>query len=108
MKPTPARSPKEAIDLTFAQRLVESAGLTASSLEPLAGGETSQAYGFESSGEQFVLRVNAHQGYERDRLARELVHGRVPVPELLATGNRDGKFWAISRQIGRASCRERV
>ncbi|HZR42730.1 MAG TPA: phosphotransferase, partial [Ktedonobacteraceae bacterium] len=98
MKPIPPHSPKEAIDLTFAQHLVESSGFHAGGLEPLVGGETTQAYGFESSGERFVLRVNAHRGYERDRLARELVLGRVPVPELLAYGKQDGKFWAISRR----------
>ncbi|HEU5374247.1 MAG TPA: aminoglycoside phosphotransferase family protein [Ktedonobacteraceae bacterium] len=99
MKPTPARSPKEAIDLTFARYLVEAAGFSPGGLELLAGGMTSRAYGFESSGERFVLRVNAHRGYERDRLARELLAGRVPVPELLAAGNLDGKFWAVSRRV---------
>lgn len=58
-----------------------------------------QAYAFEAEGEQLVLRINSHFGYDRDLWVGKLIDRRaVPFPAVLAAGETEGKFWAVSRR----------
>ena len=93
------RRPKEPTNLAVARHLLRSIYPAATNLTTLVGGEMTQAYAFEAEGEQLVLRVNSHFGYDRDLWVGKLIDRRaVPFPAVLAAGETEGKFWAVSRR----------
>lgn len=69
-------------------------------LETIADGEASQAYLFESSGKQKVLRISAHtkEGFQKDQFAEEhFASPEVPIPKIDEIGELpNGHFYAIS------------
>jgi hygromycin-B 4-O-kinase len=74
-------------------------------IEPLGGGELSQAFGVRTGDGSYVLRVNRHgQSYAKDALAaRAFASENLPIPACIAHGQLDDRFtFAISvRASGR-------
>ena len=73
------------------------------SLQPLAGGFFSQAYSFTLEGEDYVLRLNgephAEESFAKDEYAgRHFGSPALPIPEIVARGQMDSLYYAISER----------
>ncbi len=74
-----------------------------SNLTPLAGGEGSQAFGYNVNGQDLVIRVNKHfdQGFKKDRYAYENFNSlEIPIPKIIDIGQmEDGQYFVISERV---------
>lgn len=84
---------------TFAQDY----GISKAGLAPIADGEVSQAYFFESKGQSKVLRINIHtdEGFKKDQFAYEhFSSADIPIPKVEAIGQLPGGlFYAVSERL---------
>ena len=74
---------------------------TITQIEFLKGGESSQAFAFQSKGEGFVIRVNSNeQNFEKDKyVAEHFASKQIPAPRIIEIGKFDEKlFYAISEK----------
>jgi hygromycin-B 4-O-kinase len=81
--------------------LNESFGESISNLEFLKGGESSQAFAFESKGDQLVIRVNNDDvSFKKDAYVEEHFSlPTVPVPHIIEIGKFDERyFYCISKK----------
>ncbi|MEO5646681.1 MAG: phosphotransferase [Candidatus Paceibacterota bacterium] len=71
-------------------------------VETIAGGEGSQAFGYESNGEPLILRVNRHsdEGFKKDEYAfKNFESAEILIPEIREVGHtEDGQYFAISEK----------
>jgi len=72
----------------------------ASEIEPLAGGEMSQAYSFVSHGKDLVIRLFMEStSFEKDKYAAEhFMSSMVPIPKTLTIGKTDTLFYSITEK----------
>jgi len=74
-------------------------GGRAVAVEPLAGGEWSQAFAFRLDHGDFVVRFGAWpEDFEKDRLATAFAGPDLPVPRFVEMGQTNGFFYAISER----------
>jgi len=68
----------------------------------ISGGESSQAFSFATSGEDFIIRVNRHssRGYKKDKDAFLRFHSpQIPIPEIVSIGQMsNGYHFVISKK----------
>ena len=64
-------------------------------LFPIKEGQESQAYWFSRGGREYVVRINSNmEGFKKDKYAYEHFRSdRVPIPEVVETGNFDGTHY---------------
>jgi hygromycin-B 4-O-kinase len=68
-------------------------------VERLGQGEWSTAYGFERSGEEYVVRFGRYgEDFEKDRLASRYRGPDLPIPRILETGRTPDGYFAISER----------
>ena len=69
-----------------------------SSVDFIAGGESSQAFSFHSKGSDFIVRVNkSDRSFRKDRYAFEhFASVAIPIPQIVHIGQGEGYAFAIS------------
>lgn len=95
MSLTKTKVEKEEVEQFLAIRFEEQA----SGLEPIKGGELSQAFSFRAQGEVFVLRINADPtGFKKDKYAFEHFGSeKLPIPEIIEIGKlNETQYFAVS------------
>lgn len=79
-------------------------GATAEGVTPLDGGAFSRAFACTAAGRAYVVRLNALEQapeiFAKDAYAwRHFASAAVPIPRLIATGQRAGVHYAISERV---------
>ena len=74
-------------------------GVQASAVEPLGKGEWSRAYAFRHEGRHRIVRFSAlDEDFHKDRLAMRFASPALPIPVIVAIGETDEGFYAISER----------
>lgn len=71
------------------------------SIDPLEGGEMSQAFSFNAGSGKFVIRVDTEiKAFEKDKFAFEhFASNKIPIPEVIRLGRLDQKYYyAITKK----------
>lgn len=94
---------KTKVKLGMLDKFFQKRNIPVLNLEAIADGEVSQAYLFESSGEQKVLRINAYtkEGFQKDQFAcKHFASSEIPIPGVDEIGELpNGYFYAISDRV---------
>lgn len=79
--------------------LSDRVGSGVSNVERLGQGEWSTAYGFERSGEEYVVRFGGYgEDFEKDRLVSRYRSADLPIPRILDIGHTEDGFYAVSER----------
>lgn len=69
-------------------------------IEEISAGTWSQAFGFTSKNERFVIRFGGDAAeYDKDRLAGTWSSASLPVPEVIEVGTAFDRNYAVSRRV---------
>jgi hygromycin-B 4-O-kinase len=70
-------------------------------VEPIIGGESSQAFIFRVGSEEYVIRVSmSDEGFKKDAYAfKHFSAAHLPIPRVIEMGTLCGMFFAISEKV---------